>query len=135
MSKKNYEQEKLHRYFHIFVLSIWGSTVQCKTKTCTTLTCWYCLRFAFLLCKRICIRKLISRIGSFQFQFDIEKNTINSNNEGGGVGFGDALENINVEVVKSTCRSDGRLLQISQPLIISPLQLNYMAKVTNFQGL
>lgn len=48
---------------------------------------------------------------------------------GGGVGIGDRLDSIDKRLVSSTCRADGRLLSISQPLAVSPIQLKHMAKV------
>ena len=51
---------------------------------------------------------------------------------GGGVGFGDKLEMIDEQLIRSTCRADGRLLKISKPLGATPLQLRYMAKVFHF---
>jgi len=46
---------------------------------------------------------------------------------GGGVGVGDNLEYLDDDLVKSTCRADGRLLEIGYPLMVSPLQLQRMA--------
>ena len=46
---------------------------------------------------------------------------------GGGVGVGDSLEYLNDDLVKSTCRADGKLLDIGNPLMVSPLQLKRMA--------
>ena len=53
---------------------------------------------------------------------------------GGGVGFGDKLEMIDEQLIRSTCRADGRLLKISKPLGATPLQLRYMAKVFHFSS-
>jgi len=47
---------------------------------------------------------------------------------GGGVGFGDKLEMIDKQLIRSTCRADGLLLKITNPLAATPLQLLYMAK-------
>ena len=48
---------------------------------------------------------------------------------GGGVGVGDNLEFLDDDLVKSTCRDDGRLLDIGNPLMVSPLQLQRMASL------
>ena len=48
---------------------------------------------------------------------------------GGGVGIGDNLEYLNDELVKQTCREDGRILGIENPMMVSPLQLQRMASL------
>ena len=45
---------------------------------------------------------------------------------GGGVGIGDNLDFMDDILVKSTCRADGLLLGIENPLVISPIQLQRM---------
>merc|ERR1719244_306058 len=45
---------------------------------------------------------------------------------GGGVGIGDSIDNINHTLVMSTCRADGKLLQLSTPVSATPLQLQRM---------
>ena len=50
---------------------------------------------------------------------------------GGGVGIGDNLEYLDDELVKQTCREDGRILGIENPMMVSPLQLQRMASLCN----
>ena len=45
---------------------------------------------------------------------------------GGGVGIGDNLDFMDDILVKSTCRADGLLLGIENPLVVSPIQLQRM---------
>ena len=45
---------------------------------------------------------------------------------GGGVGIGDNLDYMNDDLVRSTCRSDGLILGIDNPLVVSPIQLKRM---------
>ena len=45
---------------------------------------------------------------------------------GGGVGVGDSLEYMNDRLVRSTCRADGRLLGIQNPLTVTPFQIQRM---------
>ncbi len=41
---------------------------------------------------------------------------------GGGVGIGDSVPGVDRELVAATCRTDGRILSLSHPLTITPLQ-------------
>lgn len=45
---------------------------------------------------------------------------------GGGVGIGDNLNFMNDSLVQSTCRSDGLILGIEAPLVVSPFQVQKM---------
>ena len=45
---------------------------------------------------------------------------------GGGVGIGDNLDFMNDDLVRSTCRSDVKILSIEQPLVVTPLQIQHM---------
>ena len=45
---------------------------------------------------------------------------------GGGVGIGDNLDYMNDALVRSTCRSDGLILGIDNPLVVSPIQIQRM---------
>ena len=47
---------------------------------------------------------------------------------GGGVGLGDSLEMLNTGLAKRTCRADGRLLHLTYPLTVTPLQLVRMTE-------
>ena len=42
---------------------------------------------------------------------------------GGGVGVGDSLDNVDRDLVMTSCRADGKLLQLTKPLTVTPLQL------------
>ena len=47
---------------------------------------------------------------------------------GGGVGVGDNLDYMNDALVQSTCRQDGLILGIENPLVVSPIQLQRMLR-------
>ena len=41
---------------------------------------------------------------------------------GGGGGVGDAVSRVDRDLVAATCRQDGRILALSHPLVVTPLQ-------------